>query len=202
MSSFVLFVIDWDDTLFATTHQRKGAATKNEWNSLSKIVSLLLHKMRLMGQVVIVTNGESGWVERCVRIHMPQLQPLLSHVRVLSARSMFSTYEEELLVRQDKLEVSSMIRWKAEAIRHILDGCSSLPSCIVGMGDSDVELHALNQLVKEKSIAKSCFVKFTYQPTWTSVWKQLRYVCSILHALVRHSSSLRVTLDPNVFLSY
>ncbi len=41
------------------------------------------------GNVLIITNAETGWVELSCKKFMPRVQPYLQNLRVLSARSAF-----------------------------------------------------------------------------------------------------------------
>jgi hypothetical protein len=88
-----LFIVDWDDTLNASSWcVRKGILTIRPPNEaeiaqvkeLSKHCALTLRTCLDHGNVVIVTNAESGWVELSARQLMPEVAKYVYSDRVVS----------------------------------------------------------------------------------------------------------------------
>ena len=50
----------------------------------------LINRAQQLGSVIIITNAETGWVELSCKKFMPRVAPLLTNIKILSARS---TYE-------------------------------------------------------------------------------------------------------------
>lgn len=66
----------------------------------------LLERALRCGLVVIITNAETGWVELSCRRFLPRCLPLVSSIRVVSARSTF-----------EALHPDSPSDWKVSSIR-------------------------------------------------------------------------------------
>lgn len=87
---------DWDDTLYPSTYMagrsilpyggtRLPADLVEPFKVLTEsIVSLLTHALNL-GNIVIVTNADLGWVELCVKAFMPGLKETLFKIQVIPA---------------------------------------------------------------------------------------------------------------------
>jgi len=54
---------------------------------LQDSVIALMARAAKFGSVAIITNAETGWVEMSCKKFMPRVLPMLSGVRILSARS-------------------------------------------------------------------------------------------------------------------
>ena len=70
---------------------------------------------------------------------------------------------------------------------------------IVALGDSFVELKAMEKACAMLQIPTTKWIKFTVQPTLVALLEQVRYVCGLLPSVLWHKPSLRITLNPNVF---
>jgi len=141
----LIFCVDWDDTLCASTELHKFLATthaksvltgesltvdvdsmsvevRNQWRHLAMWVKVLLHQMLMYapGNVYIVTNSQAGWVELSVERFLPELKPLLPRLKIISARTEHSTSDQEQLVRQNKIQESDLVQWKYRAFVNIL----------------------------------------------------------------------------------
>lgn len=74
-----LFLLDWDDTLFASTclasFESVEQLSEEERNKLSKlemVVTLFLKALSSRGYIAIVTNADSCWVEMTCQRFMPK----------------------------------------------------------------------------------------------------------------------------------
>ena len=99
-------VLDYDDTLLASSWLAQNglrldgtdpvpAEAARQLDSLAESAAALLRLAMGYGQVIIITNAETGWVELSAKKFMPSLLPLLMKVRILSARSTFESMYAE-----------------------------------------------------------------------------------------------------------
>jgi hypothetical protein len=97
----VIFV-DWDDTLLCSSFlSGAGYRLDSEMDSASPIdkelkelelsVIGLLKLAMTFGDVHVVTNAETGWVQLSAKKFLPGVVSLLEQVKVLSARSTYET---------------------------------------------------------------------------------------------------------------
>jgi len=114
-----------------------------------------IHTFRVaksLGTVVIVTNGETGWVELSCQKFMPSLVDMLRDVKILSARS---TYEPQ--------GVESPFEWKRlaflEEVNLYCQASSSLQrKNLISVGDSLHEREALIRSADGLGL-DACFAK-------------------------------------------
>jgi len=89
--------LDWDDTILPSSylHNRGDHLTGAEFlESLDKIQQRAVQILSLalsVGDVLVVTNAEQGWVELSCRKYYPALIPFLERLTVISARSKYDT---------------------------------------------------------------------------------------------------------------
>jgi hypothetical protein len=76
--------LDWDDTLFPTSHFNRKREGSSEVKSpaFESRAAALLRMAHQLGRVVIVTLADKGWVERCCDEHCPLLGELLEELRI------------------------------------------------------------------------------------------------------------------------
>ena len=108
-----IIIFDWDDTLLPTTFLTPGGIFDedmdlNEIDSqkllkLEELVSKILTEAVEKGNVHIITNAGRGWVEYSAKRFYPSILPILSKIKIISARRQ---YEKFFLGIQDsgKLE--------------------------------------------------------------------------------------------------
>jgi hypothetical protein len=93
-------IFDWDDTLLCSSWLAQNGLkldvpevvppeARAQLNLLAESTVQLLERAMQFGEVVIVTNAETGWVELSAKKFMPSVLPLLSKLRIISARSTF-----------------------------------------------------------------------------------------------------------------
>jgi hypothetical protein len=146
----------------------------------------LLQKAQEAGQVVIITNSASGWVEHSAAMHVPELLPLLKSVHIISARSEFS---QEF--------PGDAARWKLQAFLTLQQRLPSRHvSNLISIGDSSHEIdaaRALGRRLEEEMLVKT--VKFCECPTPEQLRKQLELVCCKLDKIVGCTTDVSVTLE-------
>ena len=108
---FAGIVFDYDDTILASSwlaqnnlrldgNEPVPLEAQKQLAQLATSAAKLLQHAQAYGEVVIITNAETGWVELSAKKFMPSLLPILAKTRVISARS---TYE---------CQYSSPLEWK------------------------------------------------------------------------------------------
>ena len=80
-----IFIFDWDDTLFFTTHLNpsknniffyESKTEKRFMNTIEYYVVEILKKALSKGKVLIITNSGDGWVHACAKFYYPNLLPI------------------------------------------------------------------------------------------------------------------------------
>lgn len=98
--------MDYDDTLLASSWLAQNGLrldgtepvpkeAQEQLGLLAESAANLLKLAMQYGEVIIITNAETGWVELSAKKFMPSLLPLLMNVRVISARSTFESMYAE-----------------------------------------------------------------------------------------------------------
>jgi hypothetical protein len=133
----ICIVLDWDDTIFPSTHiiklfptleiavDVKFQETKvfEELQILENIVLSKISQLCMIADVFIVTNSLQGWVELVSRKFCPRLWNYVSTIPILSARSMYEqTFPEDSYI------------WKYFAIQSCIN--VDLHTRLVSLGDS------------------------------------------------------------------
>lgn len=165
---------DWDDTLMPSTTVRNKLQSQNfndnsnwkfELEILEKIVIDLLTTASKYGQIYIVTNGETGWVELSAELYMPKVLPMLKNITVISARSMY-----ENAFPDDPLQ------WKIEAFTRIFnETCLKPNSQWIAMGDSHVDRRAF--LTLKNILGLTCKnLKLIETPTIPQLIRELQLI--------------------------
>lgn len=187
-------VLDWDDTLLCTTWlaalrarcRGPSAAQRQELRGVGAAARQLLQRAREAGEVVIITNSVSGWVEHSALAHVPEVLPLLKGVHIISARSEFG---QEF--------PGDAARWKQQAFLTLKQRLPPLPvSNLISMGDSNYEIDAarfLGQRLGEETLVKT--VKFCESPSPEQLRKELELVCCQLDKILGCARDVSVTLE-------
>jgi len=131
--TFLIF--DWDDTLLPTTWIEKQGLRLDghspseeqelELQRMTEHAKLTLKAAKALGEVILVTNAERGWVELSCQKFMPGLCESLQDVRILSARS---TYEHQ--------GVAQPSEWKYLAFQRELERFCEEPHPLSGETDT------------------------------------------------------------------
>eukprot|EP00927_Polykrikos_kofoidii_P062688 TRINITY_DN5749_c0_g1_i1.p1 TRINITY_DN5749_c0_g1~~TRINITY_DN5749_c0_g1_i1.p1 ORF type:complete len:329 (-),score=59.89 TRINITY_DN5749_c0_g1_i1:173-1159(-) len=196
-----IIILDWDDTLCASTTCMRhhglsvlGAPPTGEvaraLEELAGEVRALLEQCHdLAEKVVIVTNAEEGWVELSCKAWLPSLLPSLRKCEVASARS---TWEPR--------GVESPAGWKARTFEHVIDRFYSRYEHqswknILSVGDAPHEREALSRVVRWAPTAqgKKCrskSVKFVLRPTIEQLTRELQMLRESLRVIVLHDDDL------------
>ena len=114
-----IIIFDWDDTLLASsflsskgyrldTEKSKIADVEAGLRDLEQSIIAVITLALQYGEVHVVTNAETGWVQLSAAKFIPAVVPLLSRVSILSARS---TYEGRY--------PDAPLKWKYVSTAHI-----------------------------------------------------------------------------------
>merc|ERR1719181_518468 len=114
---------------------------------------MTLRRAKRLGQVMIVTNGEKGWVELSCSKFVPKVAPLLEGIKIVSARSAYG-----------HMQPLSPLHWKRMAFRKEIALFFEVPTMlseldcqknIASIGDSMQERTAL----MEATADRDCWTK-------------------------------------------
>lgn len=185
-----LIIFDWDDTLMYTTSLLRGQgravtpSTQQHLEQIERTAYSLLELAMSLGNTFIVTNAQKGWVEECVKSHMPSMKPLLQKVPVISART---AYEGDS---------SDISQWKNRAFLEL--GKQLDPQKItnlIAVGDADYEMEAAHVLGQQfpNSLIKT--VKLKERPSAEELMKELDLVTPKFQLMVERALSMKIRLE-------
>lgn len=191
-----IFIFDWDDTLFFTTHldPTRNSLLINETpkekkmvESIEYYVQEILNKALSKGTVLIITNSSEGWVETCTYSYYPNLVPLLDKINIISARSLY----------EKKFPLNPLI-WKIKAFDDLkekfnFENC--LLTNIICIGDDNSEIIAAKKLSAnfDKCIIKT--IKLRESPKLKELIKQLILVDEQILRIYSYPKSLTIQVD-------
>eukprot|EP00186_Timspurckia_oligopyrenoides_P005146 CAMPEP_0182444870 /NCGR_PEP_ID=MMETSP1172-20130603/3181_1 /TAXON_ID=708627 /ORGANISM="Timspurckia oligopyrenoides, Strain CCMP3278" /LENGTH=237 /DNA_ID=CAMNT_0024640521 /DNA_START=68 /DNA_END=781 /DNA_ORIENTATION=- len=191
-------VFDWDDTLFPTSclhalgvdmrgPAQIGGALAQQLFVLQKLVVSVLERALKYGRVIIITNGEEGWVQFSGARFMPEVFYFMRfhNIRVVSARS---TYEHENPSDPSHWKIRAFSEEFEKLIRH--GGELNLLS----IGDGESELNASYHVRSE--FLGSCVktIKFLECPTIEQLARQIHVVEFSFSELYEHDSNADLDL--------
>jgi len=199
-NTVVLF--DYDDTLLASSflsgkgYRLDSEATSSDVDAGLKeleqsVIGMLVLALRF-GHVHIVTNAETGWVQLSAQKFMPGLVPLLSKVKVISARSTFESIHPE-----------APVKWKycafQEALNNVFGGMESkMAKNVISFGDSHVEREAVRAVTRGFPNVKTKSVKFAERPSMEQLRRQIELVTNCFNYIFMHDGDLDLQLTVTV----
>eukprot|EP01068_Selenidium_serpulae_P004499 Selendium_serpulae@DN3600_c0_g1_i2.p1 len=146
----------------------------------------LLEIAMKLGRVFIITNAMEGWVQYSAKKYLPELYPVLEkHVTIVSARSHF---EESFPGMYQK--------WKIEAFLDIRkDLKNEIITNLVSVGDSTMEMEAVQYLGNQFSQALVKTIKFRDSPSPDELAKQLELVGQKFERICLNAKNLKIGLE-------
>jgi len=187
MSKTVIF-IDFDDTLFPTEWVQSSNININNPNEtlislfsdLDTLITDMVIKMTFLGDVLIVTNGSSSWVNNCLKV-LPTFKQVIDNgaVSVTSARDLFQDEHDKGQWKRltFQLHFNEHIS-DHEGRHHILSfGDSSAEH------DAVLELKNYNAKENQERIIKS--IKFIEQPSLNQLVVQLQTINVIQEEIIQ-----------------
>jgi len=195
--STVIFV-DWDDTLLCSSYLsgagyrldselESSSAIDRELKELESSVVGLLRLAMSFGEVHIVTNAETGWVQLSAKKFLPGVVPVLDQVKVLSARSTYETMFPD-----------APVKWKFCAFQEKLFSDSKSPKNVISFGDSHVEREAVRAVTRGIPNTKTKSVKFAEKPSIEQLRRQLELVTNCFQYIHSHEGDLDLQLTVTV----
>ena len=191
-----IFIFDWDDTLFFTTHINpsenntffyESQSEKKFMNRIEFYVSEILNKALSKGEVFIITNSGDGWVHACAQFYYPNLIPILEKINIISARD---SYQKEY--------PNDPTTWKIKAFNDLkkrfnFEKC--IVSNIICIGDNNCEIIAAQKLGEE---FKNCLVKtikFREKPNLKELIKQIILINEQILRVYNYPKSLTIQVN-------
>jgi hypothetical protein len=191
-----LFIFDWDDTLFSTTHLNPSKENlflyinpkeKKMMSTIEFYIKQILIKALSKGTVLIITNSSEGWVEACVNFYYPNLIPILSNVNIISSRQLYS----------DKYPGRPLM-WKIKAFND-LRSKFNFEKChitnIVSIGDDKSEIIAAQKLGEKINNCIVKTIKFREEPNLKELIKQLMLINDEILRIYKYPKSLTIQVD-------
>lgn len=184
-----LFLIDYDDTILASNwlaarslrldSKHIPVDVKKELQVLEKNAVDLLSRTIDLGKVALVTNAEAGWIELSARKFLPALVPLLSKMRILSART---TYEKQFPKQTQLWKNAAYDQVFSEAFEKVAFDFQGIFN-VISLGDSLYERSALLQLAKKSNKILGKSVKLIERPSVEQLQSQLVILVSNLDTI-------------------
>jgi hypothetical protein len=200
-ASETVIIFDWDDTLLASsflsgkgyrldTEMEKCAEMDQQLRELEQSVITVITLALSFGEVHVITNAETGWVQLSAQKFIPGVVPLLSKVKVLSARS---TYES--------MFPESPLKWKFYAFQEKLSSlfaeCKTSKN-IISFGDSHVEREAVRAVTRGLPNTRTKSVKFAERPSMEQLRRQIELVTNCFQYIHNHEGDLDLQLTVTV----
>ncbi|KAL0214649.1 hypothetical protein P9112_006833 [Eukaryota sp. TZLM1-RC] len=191
--------LDWDDTLLASSELCRRGLKPQEFCAFPKDVTMFLEKleesvidllstMSSKAIVYIITNSTDGWVELSCARYFPKLLPLLSNIKIISARSQ---YEHEC-------ENGTPYEWKRRCFEDIFkwfkDNQPSSTFEVISIGDSESERHSCLYLQHLHSGVITKCIKFDEFPSLPHLQRQLDLLKLNLMKLLRSHQKLDLSV--------
>lgn len=201
-STKTIIFLDWDDTLLCSSVLSSNGIKLDtnltgypdllrQLDELSTSVINILNAAASYGEVHIVTNGETGWVQLSAQKFVPRVVPLLEKCRVLSARSTF----------EDRFPDSPM-QWKFQAFQQNLAEVYSGPEdCIknvLSFGDSHAEREAIRAVTRGLPYTRTKSIKFAERPSIEQLQRQLELVVNCFQYINNHEEDLDLCMSLSV----
>ena len=205
-----LIIFDWDDTLLSSSFlSSHNVRLDSDLSSLPSfptlhpqlalldrcVSSLLSTALSLTPHVHIITNAETGWVQLSAAKFLPTTFPLLSRVRVLSARS---TYEAVFPDCPHKWKYCAFQREVQVGGKAGGGGGEGWERSVISLGDSHVEREAVRAATRGLAGVRCKSVKFAERSTVEQLRRQVELVSSCFHYIHQHKGDLDLQLTVTV----
>jgi len=150
---------------------------------LELAIEAILRTAMSCGETLIVTNGNATWVQDSARRFLPGLLPVLSQLRIVSARALY----------EDRYPGDPFM-WKHAAFEQLLTKERHFPAepglNLVALGDQFPEIDAarhIGQVIGGSSLVKT--VKFREAPSVDELLGQLSRAEQTLSKIVKETES-------------
>ena len=162
-------------------------------NVLKQLETSIISVLKLAqshGQVYIITNAETGWIQLSAQKFIPGVLPIISTIPLISARS---TYESQ--------HPDSPLKWKFYAFQDTLAPHLSKKGKwknIMSFGDSHVEREAVRAVTRGQKETRCKSVKFAERPSLEQLKRQQELVANCFTYIFSHDGDLDLQLTVTV----
>lgn len=203
-SAETVVIFDWDDTLLPTSWLHRESLMpqqsvngrlgdqcqhgltveqQEQLHALAESAERTLRVAKEHGQLVIITNGSEGWVQYSCMRYLPGIVPLLSGVKIVSARSSYEPFGH------------SQDMWKCLAFQELINdayGTNFLGKQrnILSAGDSMHEHKALLYATKGIPNCHAKFLKFSECPDVDHLTEEHKLLSECLQWAIHHNDDL------------
>jgi len=195
-----LTILDWDNTILPTSWLVKRGCTlgicidhdtKELLKPVEKSAYELIIKSLSIGEVIIITNGETGWIEKSCEHYLPRISfELLHRLKCMSARSTF----EFMYSKPDE--------WKIQAFNQEI--ClfmhripASSEQFIMSIGDSIYERKALFMVTHNYKSVIPKSIKLVEEPSVSQLERQHKLITDNFAEVTGKSESLDLMITIN-----
>jgi len=179
--SVTLILLDWDDTLFFTS-ARGGTHSQSVIAGFDASASRFLQECCRLGETLVITNADEGWVERCVK-PLPKLRQTLARVRVISARE-----------KHGRKHPGNPVLWKCNTFAELKENSQQIAN-LVAVGDQEPEMRAVAHLAKLYHTSFVKTVRLVSAPNVLELQKQLDTLTPKIGAIVAQARHMSITLQ-------
>jgi hypothetical protein len=190
-----IIIIDWDDTLYPTswtlennidlTNPKSRYKYIKYFEKLDDNLSGMLRVMKTLGDVVIITNAMSEWVELSLSV-LPKTKKIMRKMEVISARARYQN-------------IAKMQEWKKYTFLEeiIKRSKSKMYTNILSLGDAEFEYNALINLYDAKVLPHKYLkaIKFIKTADYNIIVEQIRMIKSNISEICSMTRHMDLTFD-------
>ena len=190
-----LIIFDWDDTLIPTsfltpkgTFSEEVQLSPSDLEKMQQIedyVYIILKECIEKGDVYIITNAGTNWVQYSANLFYPKISELLKKIKIISARGEY-----------EKSFPGNLRQWKIQAFLNLLkDVNNKLVTNIICVGDSLFEIEAGRILASNFKEAYIKTIKFREAPKLDELLKQLKLVSQQFGSIYSSIKNLTIRIE-------
>ena len=190
-----LIIFDWDDTLLPTsfltpkgTFSEEVQLSPSDLEKMQQIedyVYIILKECIEKGDVYIITNAGTNWVQYSANLFYPKISELLKKIKIISARGEY-----------EKSFPGNLRQWKIQAFLNLLkDVNNKLVTNIICVGDSLFEIEAGRILASNFKEAYIKTIKFREAPKLDELLKQLKLVSQQFGSIYSSIKNLTIRIE-------
>jgi hypothetical protein len=180
----ILFILDWDDTLFPTTwilqnninifKMTKLNQYAVQFLELDNTLYQLFYNLLLFGKIIIVTNASLDWISMSIRLIPRTYELIKNSVNIISARDKYHG-------------TSNMTVWKKNVFSLDILPLTKNIKQIISIGDAEYEYNALINLIHDQKY-KNIFLKslrLIQNPNFDIIIDQINVITKSINIISR-----------------
>lgn len=191
MKPNILFIFDWDDTLYPThwllynnikiNNKKDVGKYLLYFQELDKLLLKLLQMASQNGSVIIITNANESWVSNSMKSLPKTANFIDENVKVVSARDIY----------QDTHDIDD---WKIMTFNYSIYNYVNWANQIVSFGDADYEHNALISLSRRYAPYKYLkLIRLMKEPTFDILLDQLNSIIRSLPQICKTENHMDLT---------